>query len=142
MVDDIVQIDIDSSIEQHRTIVKPGVDEDLDRMKETYNGIDDLLSHVARDIAQSIPQEFDIEINVIYFPQLGFHIAVPLDELTGQATYSGGDEAWEQMFSTENRIYFKDYRMTEMDETLGDMYGQICGQFGSIPNDSWRLIPR
>lgn len=32
------------------------------------------------------------------------------------------------MFITENRGYFKDYRMREMDEKLGDIYGLICGR--------------
>ncbi|KAK2760737.1 MutS protein msh5 [Arachnomyces sp. PD_36] len=119
------KVDLDSSIEQHRTVVNPGVDAELDRMKETYAGMDSLLDEVAVNIASTIPEEVGIDINVIYFPQLGFSIAVPLDE-SGRATYDGGDEGWDQVFTTENRAYFKDFRMREMDEKLGDMYGLIC----------------
>lgn len=120
-------MDLDSSIEQHRTVVNPGVDADLDSMKETYAGMDSLLDEVAVNIACTIPEEVGIDINVIYFPQLGFNIAIPLDE-SGRVAYDGGDEAWDQVFTTENRAYFKDFRMREMDEKLGDMYGLICGE--------------
>ena len=32
------------------------------------------------------------------------------------------------MFLTENRAYFKDFHMREMDEKLGDIYSLICGE--------------
>ncbi|KAL1885536.1 hypothetical protein Plec18167_001030 [Paecilomyces lecythidis] len=73
----------------------------------------------------TIPKELDIDVNVIYFPQLGFNIAIPLTE-SGIAAYTGDEEEWEQMFLTENRAYFKDLRMREMDNKLGDIYGLIC----------------
>lgn len=36
------------------------------------------------------------------------------------------------MFITENRAYFKDFRMREMDEKLGDIYGIICGKLAGL----------
>ncbi|KAJ9303252.1 hypothetical protein DTO271G3_626 [Paecilomyces variotii] len=118
-------VDIDSSEEQHRTVVKPGIDRELDTLKDRYNGLDSLLKQVAIDVAMTIPEELDIDVNVIYFPQLGFNIAIPLTE-DGIASYNGDEEEWEQMFVTENRAYFKDFRMREMDDKLGDIYGLIC----------------
>ncbi|CAL5870624.1 uncharacterized protein PFLUO_LOCUS4863 [Penicillium psychrofluorescens] len=123
MIQEIV--DIDSSEEQSRTVVKQGLDRNLDLMKDRYDGLSSLLKHVAMDVADTIPENLDIDINVIYFPQLGFNIAIPLNE-RGEATYTGSDEDWELMFITENRAYFKDFRMREMDEKLGDIYGLIC----------------
>lgn len=120
-------MDIDDSQEQERTVVKPGVDRQLDGLKDRYNGLDSLLKQVAIDIASNIPEDLDIDVNVIYFPQIGFNIAIPFDR-TGRAAYTGGEESWEQMFTTENRAYFKDCRTMEMDEKLGDMYGMICGR--------------
>lgn len=100
-------------------------------MKDRYNGLDSLLKTVAIDIAKTIPEELEIDVNVIYFPQLGFNIAIPFDR-TGRAAYDGGDETWEQVSTTENRVYFKDSRMREMDEKLGDMYGLICGKLRTM----------
>ncbi|XRM41352.1 hypothetical protein ABZX51_004631 [Aspergillus tubingensis] len=123
MIQEIV--DIDSSEEQGRTVVKPGIDRELDRIKDRYDGMNSLLKQVAIEIATTIPESYDIDVNVIYFPQLGFNIAVPLNE-TGDAAYRGVEDEWELMFFTENRAYFKDVRMREMDEKLGDIYGLIC----------------
>ncbi|PKX94249.1 MutS family protein MSH5 [Aspergillus novofumigatus IBT 16806] len=123
MIQEIV--DIDCSEDQGRTVVKPGLDRELDRMKDTYDGLNDLLKEVATEIAATIPESLDIDVNVIYFPQLGFNIAVPLND-KGKAAYSGTANDWELIFVTENRAYFKDFRMREMDQSLGDIYGLIC----------------
>ncbi|PLB43783.1 DNA mismatch repair protein Msh5 [Aspergillus steynii IBT 23096] len=123
MIQEIV--DIDSSEEQGRTVVKPGLDRELDKMKDTYDGLSSLLKKVAIEIAKTIPESLEIDVNVIYFPQLGFNIAIPLTE-RGEAAYAGPVDDWELIFVTENRAYFKDFRMREMDQTLGDIYGLIC----------------
>ncbi|KAL4942324.1 hypothetical protein BDV06DRAFT_222261 [Aspergillus oleicola] len=119
------KVDIDSSDEQGRAVVKSGLDRELDRMKDSYDGLNSLLKQVAVEIATTIPASFDIDVNVIYFPQLGFNIAIPLTT-AGDAAYDGSDEGWELIFVTGNRAYFKDFRMREMDEKLGDIYGLIC----------------
>ena len=107
--------------------MKPGLDRELDEMKDRYDGLDSLLREVAIDIASTIPENLDIDVNVIYFPQLGFNIAIPLTN-TGDAAFTGSDEEWTLLFFTENRAYFKDFRMREMDDSIGDIYGLICGE--------------
>ncbi|PYH87180.1 DNA mismatch repair protein Msh5 [Aspergillus uvarum CBS 121591] len=121
----LYRVDIDSSEEQGRTVVKPGIDRALDRMRDTYDGLNSLLKNIAIEIAGEIPEFYDIDVNVIYFPQLGFNIAIPLNQ-AGDAAYRGPEEEWNLMFFTENRAYFKDFRMRELDEKLGDIYGLIC----------------
>lgn len=101
-------------------------------MKDSYDGLNSLLKQVAIDIATTIPESLDIDVNVIYFPQLGFNIAIPLND-GGEAAFNGPDEDWELIFVTENRAYFKDFRMREMDDRLGDIYGLICGKDNSLP---------
>lgn len=96
-------------------------------MKDRYDGLDDLLKHVAIEIAASIPQRLGVEVNVIYFPQLGFNIAIPLND-RAEPMYHGIQGDWELVFLTENRAYYKDFRMREMDDKLGDIYGLICGK--------------
>ncbi|OQE25299.1 hypothetical protein PENSTE_c006G06453 [Penicillium steckii] len=122
MIQEIV--DIDNSEEQGRTVVKQGLDRNLDMMKDRYDGLNSLLKNVATDIAMTIPEELGIDVNVIYFPQLGFNIAIPLNDRE-QPLYSGTAD-WELIFTTENRAYFKDFRMRELDGKLGDIYGLIC----------------
>ena len=116
----------------HRTVVNAGVDEDLDKMKQTYDGIEDLLGHTSREIAATIPREYDVDLNVIFFPQIGFLISVPVSPETGRSQYEGGvggNTDWDLVFSTGVSVYYKDFRMRELDHELGDMYAIICGRF-------------
>lgn len=122
------------------TIVNSGLDRELDRMKDTYDGLSDLLKRVAVDVAAAIPGNYDIDVNVIYFPQLGFNISIPLND-NGEPVFNGLDSDWELIFITENGAYFKDYRMRELDENLGDIYGLICGKTRTLLELHKCLIP-
>lgn len=110
--------------------MNPGVDAELDDMKRAYDGIEDLLNQSSRTIAASIPAQYGLDLNVIFFPQIGFLISMPVNDATGRADYEGGDtadEQWDRIFCTATRVYYKDFRMRELDDTLGDMYAVICG---------------
>ena len=141
IVHDIV--DLDSSIEQNRTSIKAGINSELDKIKNMYDGMDDLLSRTAIDISRTLPDYIAGSLNVIYFPQLGYHVTLPLDPHTRQPVYEGGAEddsaqggRWERIFTTDSQVYFKDRRMREMDEMLGDLWNMICGkQVQDPPSD-------
>lgn len=117
----------------HRTVVKPGVNHDLDTLKKTYHGLDDMLNLTTSQVADTMPVEYDdVALNVIFFPQIGFLICIPLDPETGLAMYDGSAEVatpWDRIFSTSERVYFKDWRMRDLDNTWGDVYARICGAF-------------
>ncbi|KAI5853195.1 DNA mismatch repair protein MutS, partial [Morchella snyderi] len=127
-------IDFDESALQHRVVVRRNVDEELDRMKQMYDGMDSMLSQVARQVAAGIPADVAISLNVIYFPQLGYLIVVPTlegssndggeDDAAGRPVYMGQD--WEFQFCTGTSWYYKNPQMREMDAYFGDMYGLIC----------------
>jgi DNA mismatch repair protein MSH5 len=98
-------VDLEKSAEQSRTVILPGVDKELDRLKRTLDGLDDLLNKVAAKLSEKMPSDLRASLNVIYFPQIGFLITVPIDPNNGDAVYVGSfDNAWEQMFTTELRI--------------------------------------
>ncbi|KAL2059622.1 hypothetical protein ABVK25_000915 [Lepraria finkii] len=121
-------INFTGSAETHRTVVNPGVDDELDAMKRTYDGVEDLLNRTSQDIAATIPAIYSLDLNVIFFPQIGFLISVPLNPGTGRGDYEGGpgEQSWDRMFSSDTRVYYKDSRMRELDETLGDIWAVIC----------------
>lgn len=133
-------IDFDESSLQHRVVVKHHVDDELDQMKRMYDGMDSMLSEVAQQVAAGIPQNIAINLNVIYFPQLGYLIVVPsvgggnpsegqstgASEVEGRPVYVGGD--WDFQFCTGTSWYYKSPQMREMDNYFGDMYGLICGK--------------
>jgi DNA mismatch repair protein MSH5 len=73
-------IDFDESESEDRFVVKANVDEELDDMKRAYAGLDDLLSRVARDEVQKVPIIWRKLLNVVYFPQLGYLVSLPLSD--------------------------------------------------------------
>lgn len=111
------------------------MDDELDTMKQTYDGIEDLLNKTSQSIAETVPVRYSLDLNVIFFPQIGFLISIPIDPETGRGNYEGAaidGDAWDRIFSTRSRVYYKDFRMRELDETLGDMYAVICGMQSSV----------
>lgn len=130
MVTDIV--DFERSVEQHRTAVLQGVDAELDGMKRTYDGMGSLLTQVATQLWNDVPEWARQYVeNCIFFPQLGFLTVVTLDSETGIGKYEGEgveNDVWEKMFISNDMGYYKNQRMKEMDSYFGDLYGMICGE--------------
>ena len=127
----LFQVDFSASAEMHRTVVNSGVSNELDNMKRTYDGIEDLLNLTSQEIAATIPKTYSLDLNVIFFPQIGFLISIPLNHNTGRGYWEGGEtdgQRWDRIFSTAERVYYKDFRMLELDERFGDMYAMICGR--------------
>ncbi|KAF1995853.1 hypothetical protein P154DRAFT_609734 [Amniculicola lignicola CBS 123094] len=134
-------VDIEKSAEESRTIILPGIDDELDQMKSTFTGLDSLLSQVARKLSDKLPADFIDSLNVIYFPQIGFLVTVPLDPVTNNPVYNGGFEnPWEKMFSTEGQVYFKTNEMREMDDHFGDLYGIISDREIEISHELAQFV--
>ncbi|EME48663.1 hypothetical protein DOTSEDRAFT_57974 [Dothistroma septosporum NZE10] len=118
-------IDFDESKSARRTVVKHGVDQELDDARHIYAGIEDMLSQIATHVARDVPPDLKRDINVLFFPQIGFLISLAKEEAT-VATYCGPpDEPWEKMFSSLSATYFKNAAMIELDGRFGDIYGHI-----------------
>lgn len=121
-------VDLDESQSQHRTVIKRGVNKDLDQVKDAYDGMEEMLQQAATEtvVELNLSQGQPVPtLVVVYLPQMGFHTVVPLQamaEFPNLNTYPD----WERMFSTETRVYFKNNRMRQMDESLGDMWAIIC----------------
>lgn len=125
-------VDFQRSAEQHRTVVLPRVDEELDNIKRTYDGMDSLLTTAAIEVSNDVPEWAAQYVeNCIFFPQLGFLTVVPLDPETSRGKYEGEgteNDEWTNMFTSNDMGYYKNRRMTEMDSHFGDLYGLICGK--------------
>ncbi|KZT18625.1 hypothetical protein NEOLEDRAFT_1159406 [Neolentinus lepideus HHB14362 ss-1] len=73
-------IDWEESSAAGRVCVRPHIDGELDNRKRIYHGIDDVLSRVAQQICHTVPPDYATSLNVVYFPQLGFLICIPMLE--------------------------------------------------------------
>ena len=126
-------VDFDEFESEDRFVVKPNVDEELDEMKRTYAGLDDLLSMVARDEVLKVPREWANLLNVVYFPQLGYLISLPLNDYMIETGHYDIDPLVfqvtqldiKQKFATESNAYYKNERMKELDQVLGDLHSNI-----------------
>lgn len=50
-------IDLAGSAEEGRTVIMPGIDEELDQMKLTLDSLDYLLNQVARKLSEKMPSD-------------------------------------------------------------------------------------
>ncbi|KAG1765597.1 DNA mismatch repair protein MutD [Suillus placidus] len=105
-------IDWEESTNNNRICVRPYIDEELDQRKHVYAGLDAVLCKVAEQICQKIPVDYTASLNVVYFPQLGFLICVPMQE------------EWK----FEEGIKVLDgwsFQMHDMDTHIGDLHPSI-----------------
>ncbi|KIM43410.1 hypothetical protein M413DRAFT_436269 [Hebeloma cylindrosporum] len=115
-------IDWEESSSNDRVCVRSLIDEDLDNRKHVYHGIDS--SSVAEQISLTVPISFATSLNVVYFPQLGYLICVPmLDEWKNDQGIQGLDGWTFQVRSAH--VYFKSQEMHDMDIHVGDLHSTI-----------------
>jgi DNA mismatch repair protein MSH5 len=120
-------VDFPESQIQHRTVVRSGVDRELDQLRHDYDGLESMLSVVCREIAKRVPVTFQPVLNVIYFPQIGFLISVRREPgVEGVLLLDFNGEQWERIFVTDQIEYYKNSEMREMDERFGDLWTSMC----------------
>lgn len=117
-------IDFELSLLLKRIVVQKHVDPDLDRVRDIYDRIEEVLSAVAVDIFKGIGC-LSQPINVMYFPQLGYLIVFD-NTFEEESKPLADQKIWEFIFSTDTHSYFKSEEMRQMDKEYGDIYGIIC----------------
>lgn len=130
MIDRVVNFD--ETKFQQRYSVKPGIDVELDALKRQYDGMNSLLTEVANSVTQDLPTWARRHIkSCIFLPQLGFLTVVEQDS---QQTNGGfdlectNDGQWKKSFVDNEKAYYKNRHMTDLDNQYGDIYSQISGR--------------
>jgi DNA mismatch repair protein MSH5 len=117
-------IDFEASKDKKRTIVREGVNDELDEARRTYYGIDDMLAEVAGHIAHGAPAGLAATLNLMFYPQIGFLICIGHEEHEIPVTFDEHDP-WEKMFTSGQQTFYKNSDTAELDQTYGDIYGQV-----------------
>ncbi|USW47708.1 Putative DNA mismatch repair protein MutS, core [Septoria linicola] len=136
-------VDFDMSREAKRTVVLNGINDELDEAKHTYEAIEDMLSHVAEDIARNVPEDLESKVNVIFFPQIGFLISIEHEEGATPVSYEGPnpEQHWEKMFTSSTHAYYKNSNTMELDDEYGDIWGRILDmEIEIIQNTAQRVL--
>ncbi|KAH9889862.1 DNA mismatch repair protein MutS [Cubamyces lactineus] len=121
-------IDWEESTNAARVCVRPHVDDELDNLKHIYHGIDSVLSKVAMQISATIPADYASSLNVVYFPQLGFLVCVPMQEAwQGEAGVEVLDGWTFQMRGTFKSLSsrYTPNEIADMDMHIGDLHPAI-----------------
>lgn len=130
-------VDLEESQAQSRTVVKPGIDEELDTVKFAYDSMDETLQQTAIETVPELrlPAGSPVpNLTVVYIPQLGFHVQLPLGA-AAELMERHVTPDWERTFTTETQAYFKNNRMRQMDRDLGDLWAVICDREIEISHD-------
>ncbi|XP_062522502.1 mutS protein homolog 5-like isoform X2 [Corticium candelabrum] len=123
-------VDFEESKSQNKFVVKTGVDEELDRKKQTYNNLPDLMTDVAREELDKFGSEIE-ECAVVYLPQLGYLLAVPCTAHMKEAQDFELD-GLEFVFWNDNTAHYKSHKTKELDARLGDTQCEITDQETAI----------
>ncbi|KAF8332768.1 uncharacterized protein EI90DRAFT_2918244 [Cantharellus anzutake] len=95
-------IDWEASENERRICVRQHIDPELDEFKRIYHGLDSLLSKVALQVRETVPYGWASSLNVLYFPQLGYLISVPLrDQWKHQSDFEVV-EGWKHQVCAES----------------------------------------
>jgi len=100
-------------------------------LKHTYDGIESLLTEVATALNQELPKWAHGRFqNCVFFPQLGFLTVVEMSGVSRTDILQNDglqDKNWEERFRDNDRVYYKNRHMKQLDERFGDVYGMIVG---------------
>ncbi|OHE91757.1 MutS domain V [Colletotrichum orchidophilum] len=121
-------VDFEETKANSRIAVRLHVNTELDDLKQTYQGLESLLNEVSTALSLEIPTwARKFVTGCVFWPQLGFLTVVPL--LDGnKAGYEGHgllSDRWEQRFTANGNVYFKNNLMLELDDHFGDTYSRI-----------------
>ncbi|KAH0532401.1 hypothetical protein TsFJ059_001095 [Trichoderma semiorbis] len=127
MIDRVVNFD--ETKFQQRYSVKPGIDVELDALKRQYDGMNSLLTEVANSVTQDLPTWARRHIkSCIFLPQLGFLTVVEQDSQQMNGGFDlecTNDGQWKKSFVDNEKAYYKNRHMTDLDNQYGDIYSQI-----------------
>ncbi|KAG8888308.1 MutS protein msh5 [Tulasnella sp. 332] len=114
-------IDWEASMNEGRVCVRHGIDLELDEKKKVYDGLSTFLAKVALRVANSIPEDISNQLDVVYLPQLGYLITIPIREDWIDQADVPVVEGWQFQFSTDQQVYFKNQDMQDLDVHIGDL---------------------
>ncbi|XP_065340790.1 mutS protein homolog 5-like isoform X2 [Cloeon dipterum] len=116
-------MDMNESEKTKRFVVRAGVDAYLDKKKQEYSNMQDLLSSVAEHELANLPAYIS-ECTVNYIPEMGFMLAIPLwSPNLEEKDLEIPDLHF--LFISDMVAHYKTARCKELDRVLGDVLTHI-----------------
>ncbi|XP_071454874.1 mutS protein homolog 5-like [Hetaerina americana] len=116
-------IDFEESEAQNKFVVKMGLDEELDKLKQKHFQLSNLMSKVAEQELLSLPPEVE-ECSLMYLPEIGYILCLPMwKENMDDADFN--IPGLEFKFMANRMAHYKSARCKEMDNVFGDFFVQV-----------------
>lgn len=97
----------------------------LDQLRKFYKELPNYLSNVAKEISFQFDPSRIQTFNVVYFPQLGFLVTIPIEDEASLESLSQ-TEGLELQFATEKFAYFKEHK-TKGTNLYNPLFLSSCG---------------
>lgn len=104
-------IDIESFKTSEIYTVRQNVSPELDALRRKYSNLPNFLTSAVSELAQGINSANVEAINIVYFPQLGFLITLPLPPNGVDPTVLGAELGFELQFQSDKICYYKNDKM-------------------------------
>ncbi|KAE9040796.1 hypothetical protein PR001_g6904 [Phytophthora rubi] len=108
-------IDFEESQQESTVVIRSGVSEALDSIRERYEDLDNVLTEVAFQVQEANPVLASITVQ--YIPQVGYVICCDSPTTLPDFVF--------QFQEDDTTFYYKDACCRDLDESIGDIYGYI-----------------
>ncbi|OTF75354.1 mutS protein-like protein [Euroglyphus maynei] len=118
-------IDFDKSKDDGKVAIKTGIDEELDKKKFYFNKLPEILRNAIDEqpLINDLVQTHNIDITLLYLPQLGFLLKLSLIEVQKITDIDKYELRF--LFCAETAAYYKNANTDQYDSLFGDIHGEI-----------------
>ncbi|KAG8236390.1 hypothetical protein J437_LFUL014911 [Ladona fulva] len=128
-------MDFEQSEAQNKFVVRMGVDEELDKLKQKHLGLSTFMSKVAEEELENLPPEVK-ECSLMYLPEIGYILCLPMwkdnmedcdFDIPGLEFKASKDIVIYtfRLFKANRMAHYKSERCKELDSALGDCSVQV-----------------
>ncbi|XP_064606722.1 mutS protein homolog 5-like isoform X2 [Liolophura sinensis] len=117
-------VDFEESAVEGRFVVKSGVVPELDEKRRIYNGLPYFMTEVAKNELEKLNSRITT-CNVIYVPQVGFLLTVPVTERMIEEN-NFDIPGLEFMYLVNDVVHYKSKSTLALDVLLGDTHHEIA----------------
>uniref|UniRef100_A0A1B6CQJ5 DNA mismatch repair proteins mutS family domain-containing protein n=1 Tax=Clastoptera arizonana TaxID=38151 RepID=A0A1B6CQJ5_9HEMI len=113
-------IDFEQSEIEGRLVIKSGISDDLDKVKEDHSNIPIMMSSVAELELTNLP-EYIKYISMVYIPEIGYMVSIPYWDMNLTEEDLRKVPGLDFKFHANKVAYFKSARCYELDKNPGDL---------------------
>ena len=126
------RIDLADGAGARRPTVRSGWSEELDELRVSLAALDGFLESAAAQERDALQQTGapPVSLQIKFLPHIGYFLEVPAAHES--AVSAAAAAAWQKCIEADGRFYFKNARMLQLDQELGDVAGAVSDKESEI----------